>query len=200
MTGSISRPEGGMRMDQTLFSQIVAALWFKELSPAYTVWAVLDGARDKRVFSAVVATYTDNCCLYGGDLPSDLKLAAPYLVALDPEDRTTHYILRRAWGNNWGIFLRSTASMETLRRHLKKFLVVRDHKGRRLLFRYYDPRVLRVYLPTCWPAELEMVFGPVKAYVVEGADSGRAIQYRLSDTGLVEKAVNLETPPVAKAA
>jgi len=184
---------------QTLLPQIVEALWFKELSRAYRVWAVLDGARDKRVYSAVVGCYTDNCCLYSGDLPSDLKLAAPYLVSLDPEDRTTRYILRHAWGNNWGIFLRSTSSMEKLRRHLKSFLVVKDPRGRRLLFRYYDPRVLRVYLPTCWPNELEQVFGPVKAYMVEGAEAGTVIQYRLGDKGLVEKEVRLKAPPAAKA-
>lgn len=186
-------------MAQTPLPQILEALWFKDLSRAYRVWAVLDGARDNRVYSAVVACYTDNCCLYSGDLPSELKLAAPYLVSLDPEDRTTQYILKRAWGNNWGIFLRSTSNMETLRRHLKKLLVVKDHKGRRLLFRYYDPRVLRVYLPTCWPAELETVFGPVKAYLVEGAESGTVIQYRLDDGRLVEKVVKLEAPSEAKA-
>jgi hypothetical protein len=187
-------------MAQLPLSQILEALWFKELSPAYRVWAVLDGARDKRVYSAVVGCYTDNCCLYSGDLPSDLKLAAPYLVSLDPEDHTTRYILKHAWGNNWGIFLRSTSSMETLRRHLKKLLVVKDQRGRRLIFRYYDPRVLRVYLPTCWPAELEEVFGPVKAYLVEGAESETVIQYRLDGKGLVEKVVRLEAPTQAMVA
>ena len=179
-------------MAQTLLPQIIEALWFKDLSRAYRVWAVLDGARDKRVYSAVVGCYTDNCCLYSGDLPSELKLAAPYLVSLDPEDRTTRYILRHAWGNSWGIFFRSTASMETLRLHLKSLLIVKDHTGRRLLFRYYDPRVLRVYLPTCWPNELETVFGPVKAYMVEGGESGTVIQYRLRDAGLAEKMVRLD--------
>jgi hypothetical protein len=186
-------------MAQALLPQILEALWSKDLSRAYRVWAVLDGGRDKRVYSAVVGCYTDNCCLYGGDLPSDLKLAAPYLVSLDPEDSTTQYILKRAWGNNWGIFLRSTSSMEKLRRHLKKLLMVKDQKGRRLLFRYYDPRVLRVYLPTCWPTELETVFGPVKAYLVEGAESGTVIQYRVDDKGLVERVSRLETPPAAEA-
>jgi len=186
-------------MAQTLLPQIIEALWFKDLSRAYRVWAVLDGARDKRVYSAVVGCYTDNCCLYSGDLPSELKLAAPYLVSLDPEDRTTRYILRHAWGNSWGIFLRSTSSMETLRRHLKKLLVVKDQRDRRLLFRYYDPRVLRVYLPTCWPNELETVFGPVKAYMVEGADSGTLIQYRVDERGLVEKVMRVEAAPDAKA-
>jgi hypothetical protein len=180
--------------------QIFEALWFKDLSRAYRVWAVLDGARDKRIYSAVVGCYTDNCCLYSGALPSELKLAAPYLVSLDPEDRTTQYILRRGWGNNWGIFLRSTSSMETLRRHLKGLLMVKDHEGRRLLFRYYDPRVLRVYLPTCWPAELETVFGPVKVYLVEGADSDSVIQYRVDDGRLLAKVVRLEGPPGARTA
>jgi hypothetical protein len=186
-------------MAQLPLSQILEALWFKDLSPAYRVWTVLDGACDKRVYSAVVGCYMENCCLYSGDLPSDLKLAAPYLVSLDPEDRTTQYILKRGWGNSWGIFLRSTSSMEALRRHLKGLLMVRDYKGRRLLFRYYDPRVLRVYLPTCWPNELEQVFGPVKAYLVEGADSGTVIQYRVDEKGLVERAVKLEVAPKAQA-
>jgi hypothetical protein len=185
-------------MAETPLSQIIEVLWSKDLSPAYSVWAVLDGARDKRVYSALVATYAENCCLYSGDLPSDLKFAAPYLLSLDPEDRTTQYILKRAWGNNWGIFLRSKAAMETLRRHLKKFLVVKDHKGRRLLFRYYDPRVLRVYLPTCRPGELETIFGPVKAYLAEGAESGTVIQYRVDEGRLLEKAVKVEAAPKAK--
>ena len=34
-------------------------------------------------------------------------------------------------------------------------------------FRYYDPRVLRVYLPTCNARELQTVFGPVLRYLVE---------------------------------
>jgi hypothetical protein len=186
-------------MTQIPLAQIVEALWSKDLSRAYRVWAVLDGARDKRVYSAVVACYTDHCCLYSGDLPSDLKLVAPYLISLDPEDRTTQYILKRAWGNSWGIFLRSTSGMETLRRHLKGLLTARDPQGRRLLFRYYDPRVLRLFLPACWPAELDRVFGPVKAFVVEGAESGFAIQYRNDDGRLVEKVVKLVVPAAVMA-
>lgn len=185
---------------QALFPQILDALWSSDLSRAYKVWAVLDGARDKHIYSAVVGCYTDNCCLYSGDLPSDLKFAAPYLIALDPEDHTTRYLLKHAWGNSWGIFLRSTSGMETLRRHLKKLLVVKDQRDRRLLFRYYDPRVLRVYLPTCWANELEAVFGPVKAYMVEGGESGTVIQYRFDDRGLVEKVIRFEAAPEVKAA
>jgi uncharacterized protein DUF4123 len=37
-------------------------------------------------------------------------------------------------------------------------------------FRYYDPRVLRVFLPTCNTQELAAVFGPVKSFVLEDDD------------------------------
>ncbi len=37
-----------------------------------------------------------------------------------------------------------------------------------LVFRYYDPRVLRVYLPTCSPAEFARFFGPISAGELAG--------------------------------
>ena len=46
--------------------------------------------------------------------------------------------------------------------------------GERVYFRFYDPRVLRVYLPTCSSSELKGVFGPVGRFVVEGPE-GQAL-------------------------
>jgi len=57
-----------------------------------------------------------------------------------------------------------------MRRHLRRFLIVRAPDGKRLYFRYYDPRVLSVYLPTCNAAELQYIFGPVRQFVCEGPD------------------------------
>jgi hypothetical protein len=65
-----------------------------------------------------------------------------------------------------------------LRRHLREFLRVRDEAGKRLIFRYYDPRILRVYLPTCWPAELNTFFGPISAFITEGESSGEILEFR----------------------
>jgi hypothetical protein len=66
---------------------------------------------------------------------------------------------------------------------------VRSQSGQRMIFRYYDPRVLRVYLPTCWPAELETFFGPVSAYLAEGEDGREIIEFRNAGNGLVQSAV-----------
>ncbi|MCF6345803.1 MAG: DUF4123 domain-containing protein [Thiomicrorhabdus sp.] len=36
-----------------------------------------------------------------------------------------------------------------------------------LYSRYYDPRVFTRFLPSCQPNQLQTIFGPVKAYLVE---------------------------------
>jgi hypothetical protein len=84
--------------------------------------------------------------------------------------------------------------MKNLRRHLRSFLRVTDEAGRRLIFRYYDPRVLRVYLPTCWPSELRDVFGPIDCFLMEGEDPMVLLNYRLAGSKLVERKVRLDGP------
>lgn len=61
------------------------------------------------------------------------------------------------------------------RLHFKKRLRVQTEAGRQPAFRYYDPRVLNIYLPTCTGQELRTFFGPVTRLLAEGAysvDSG----------------------------
>ena len=123
---------------------------------------IADGARDKRIFGAVDATYVQKCCLYAGDLPWQLQMAAPYLVEMRQGDRYTQTVVDQGWGQAWGVFFRSEADLKTLRRHLRGFLRVRGPKGQRLIFRYYDPRIFKVYLPNCNAGELQKFFGPVR--------------------------------------
>jgi hypothetical protein len=89
----------------------------------------------------------------------------------------TRRLLRSAWGNSWGIFFVSGAPMDSLRRHLRTFLRVADQRGRRLIFRYYDPRVMRVYLPTCLPDELRAVFGPIRCYLMESSGGDELLRF-----------------------
>ena len=122
----------------------------------------------------------EHYCLYSGPLSTALEAAAPYLVQLDHNDADTRRFLEHAWGNCWGVFLKCGAHANTLRHHLRKFLVVRDPEGRRLVFRYYDPRVLRIYLPTCTPEELGLFFGPIECIWLEGEDACDGVfAYRL---------------------
>jgi hypothetical protein len=160
--------------------RVFEALWPSSAPQWHKVCAVLDSARDPKIFGAVETCRLDKCCLYAGNIPWLLQKAAPYLVVLEPEDRFTRFLIEEGWGNSWGIFLRTDAGMLQVRRHLRTLLRVKDESGRKLLFRWYDPRVLRRYLPTCLPAELEAVFGPVETFLLESEDPGTMLQFRVA--------------------
>ena len=98
------------------------------------------------------------------------------------DDPFTEWILNSGWGKSWGIFVQSEASLSELQRHFRKFLMVYDEDGNPLYFRFYDPRVLRVYLPTCNAGEIKTVFGPVGSYVLEDEDPSVFLRF-LSDNG-----------------
>lgn len=151
------------------------------------VWMIVDAARDPRIYPMLVASYMEYSCLYSGTLAPAVERAAPFLVQLEFENSYTRRLLERAWGNSWGIILKCDSSLSTLRRHLRQFLMVRDPRGQQLLFRYYDPRVLRVYLPTCNREELRQVFGPVECFYVEDRNPGELWEFRREE-GLLRTA------------
>lgn len=153
------------------------------------VYMILDGARDHRIYSDLVNSHFIYSCLYSGDLAYELERAAPHLVQLEFEDKATRALIERAWGNSWGIFLKSGTRMERLRRHLRTFLTVRSWRGERMLFRYYDPRVLRVYLPTCTSDELQRVFGPTEHFWMENEMHDSLVRFDFARGKLVQEAV-----------
>jgi len=155
------------------------ALWPAAVQGKYRLWAVLDAARDRRIFPALDLLDRDYCCLYAGKLHPRLARAAPYLVRLEPGDRFSDFLIAEGLGRNWGTFLRTRTSFDLLRKHLRTFLRVKDEKGRKMIFRWYDPRVFRVYLPTCTAQELRTVFGPVDQYLVDRADGQGLIEFSL---------------------
>lgn len=183
-------------MNATVVDHAIAALWPPGAASSATVWAILDGARDERIYPALQASRLDHISLYAGKLPDALKRAAPYLVELAAGYKFTRPLLEMGWGKSWGIFLR-TRDPQNLRHHLRGLLRVQDEAGRRMVFRYYDPRVLRAYLPTCEVAELKTVFGPISSYITE-ADHGRSlVEFMFDGHKLTERRTELEQTALA---
>ena len=148
------------------------------------IWMIVDGARDPGIVTLLRDCHMEHYCLYSGTLSAALAAAAPYLVQLDHNDPDTQRFLTHAWGNCWGVFLKCATHASALRRHLREFLVVSDPDGKRLIFRYYDPRVLRIYLPTCTPEELNRFFGPMECIWMEGDDASDGLQEYRADQKL----------------
>ena len=151
--------------------QILQALWPQGAKSIPGVWAILDCARDQQIYRARLDSRLEFRCLYSGKLPRDLELVAPQLVELFPDNRLTTQWLDQGWGQSWGVLLK-IADPSNLRHHLRKLLTVRDEQGRKLLFRYYDPRVLRAFLPAADAGQCKALFGPIAHWFTEDDHDG----------------------------
>jgi hypothetical protein len=156
-------------------------------------WMIVDCARDqRRIFRFLLGCHLEYSCLYSGPLAPALEMAAPYLLQLEYDNEDTRRLIELSWGNSWGVFLKSGTSLNKLRRHLREFLIVRGPQGQRMAFRYYDPRVLRAYLPTCNSGELRTVFGPIESFwTEEQKDVEHMLEFRFAGGKLVGKTVSL---------
>jgi hypothetical protein len=139
------------------------------------VHAVLDAARDPRVLECIEDAVDPHRSLFEGIEGRALDDVAPYLVQLDPNSPLLDVLLSEGWGNAWGIFLAGSAELEDVRRHLRRFLMVDDEAlGRRLYFRFYDPRAHRDFLPVAAAWQRDSLLAIFDLLVLE-ADDGEAL-------------------------
>jgi len=174
---------------------VVAMLWPDGDKSRFGVWALLDCARDPKIYLALLESRLEFRCLYSGRLPRALEMVAPHLVELLPGHRLTHRLLDEGWGRAWGVFLKID-DPSNLRHHLRKFLKVQDEDGRRMLFRYYDPRVLRAYLSTCTAEELRTVYGPIRSWCTESEDEAALLEFAFESGTLKQRSMRLPGPAV----
>jgi hypothetical protein len=156
------------------------------------LFALVDAARDPRG----VLTFLQTCkeeyqSLYEGPQGEQLAAAAPYLVRLPPESPALGALVQQGWGNSWGVYLSCGQSFPEVRKHLRRFLLVKLETGQEVYFRFYDPRVLRVFLPTCTPPQATEFFGPVSRYLVEAEDPTTLLTLTRSSRGTLRTDVTV---------
>ena len=177
---------------------VINTIWrdVEEAEEDCNAFAILDGARAPGIHDHMLKSDIKQRCLYSGEIPEALAEVAPYLVQLDRDDPATRLLIHNCWGKSWGIFFTSTAYLEGLHRHFRRFLKVRDEDYKSLYFRYYDPRVLRTYLPTCDRSELLFVFGPVRSFFVEDEDPDNLLEFTIKDEKFITYRRPVVPPPV----
>ncbi|MBI1791635.1 MAG: DUF4123 domain-containing protein [Acidobacteria bacterium] len=122
------------------------------------LYALLDAARDPRVLELLRERDDEHQSLYEGEESEALAEAAPYLVRLPKRSRLLEALVKECWGKSWGVYLTSAAPFAEVRKHFRHFLMVKTEDGKDYYFRFYDPRVLRVFLPVCTKEEVEQFF------------------------------------------
>jgi hypothetical protein len=188
-----------MAMDQNKPETIERAKHYlgEETRQAHAaLFAILDGARADAISVKLQEPEIECVSLYKGEPEERLAGVAPYLVRLEPDGELFAWAMEEGWGDNWGVFLTSAAGLEDLRQHFRRFLMVNDDEGGRFYFRFYDPRVLRVYLPTCTAKEIRLFFGPAMGYLMESEDGEQLLRFCVREgQGMLESISLLEAEP-----
>ncbi len=155
-----------------------------------SLFLVIDAAADPEVAEQLRAAQGVMVqSLYEGSGAQELAPWAPYLVSLSAQPQLVSEFLGKGWGKGWMTFCTVDAPFGELRRHLRRFLMVQLEGGPQAYFRFYDPRVLRDFLPTATYPELLQFFGPIQEWLMEGASPGTLLRSRCSAEGLATVAV-----------
>ena len=131
---------------------------------------------------------TNFVSLYKINQGEDLSSVAPYLFKCDKT--VLDFYRTHGRGQSWGIMINSSLSIELLQKHFRQFLMIKNEEGKQLYFRYYDPRVLRVFLPTCNMEQLVMFFGNISSFLIEDENPDFTLIFRLIDNRLEIQKIN----------
>jgi hypothetical protein len=140
-----------------------------------SMYAIVDTAQDSLLYGKIRFSPGLKKCLFvsnvhysGTHLSKELAAVAPYLIAFDPDDPFFIELLQTGWGKNWFVFILSNTDFEIIAKHCSENLLAQTSDGRILQFRYYDPRILRIYIPTCTVEESTLFFGPMQHFCLSG--------------------------------
>ena len=149
------------------------------------LYGIIDGASVPEFLELAEQSPGQHACLFAGTLAPEVEKVAPHLVELVPNSELAGRWWRKGWGEHWGIMVHIPAkwSFDDVRRWFRTFLRVQLPDGRYVLFRYYDPRVLRKYLPTCTAEETAAIFGPVTAYFTEDENVFGILRFTIKEDG-----------------
>jgi len=162
-------------------NNIGRTLWATKKETDGNIYGIIDTATSPLIYPKLAESNNRNACLLVGEQAQKLAAVAPYLVQLGENDPLSQWLFNQGWGKSWCIFAESTAPFVQLRNHFRSFYRVTDDMGKQLFFRYFDPRVLRVFFPTCDPQQLCNMFGPVHRYALEAEAGNELIEYTITN-------------------
>lgn len=143
----------------------------------HSLFILLDSARiEQNLFDAKQLNLGFKS-LYNSNIEPTHSDVAPYLFTFSDNQPFRSWFFENGWGNAWGVIVSTKVSFEDCWKHFRKFLLVKTEDGQELYFRFYDPRVLKIFLPTCDGKQIMEFFGPVDKFIVEGETKEEAIEF-----------------------
>lgn len=155
-------------------------------SSDYTYYIVIDAAIDSEILDkAKELLKEDNhvCLCTEQDIESGA--GEPYLFKLDNES-FLKFIFEKYKISDFGIIaeFKAETDFDVVVNHFRSLIKVRNHEGQLFYFRFYDPEVLRVFLPLCDKEQSEEFFDQVQAYYLSNETGSELLCFRKENHGL----------------
>ena len=113
--------------------------------PAMKTYAILDAAKMSYLLTAKIeASDLKYQSLFQGKSQEELKEVAPYLVELEQNNKFTESLftgpdgVNGLWDKNLGIYIRSRADFDDIRKHFRKFTKLQNENGKWYYFNLSD--------------------------------------------------------------
>lgn len=110
---------------------------------------------------------------------AELADCGPVLTAVEPNSALAKTFTEE-WQEKAGIWLESDADEATLLAHLRSLIHVRLEGDVSVFFRYYDPRITRLWLEDLTAAERDRLMGPVRLIRLPNGEGGTLLLKRES--------------------
>lgn len=169
-----NEPQTERVVPSMLHSESATRMTLTQAAANGRLYAVLDACDAPQIPPKMIELGDDQAVsLYLGMAEEEYWGFAPYLARMDVP--MLEWIETRLAGEPWGVFIEAQEDLNAVRKHLHHFLIVNDPQDEEMYFRFYDPRVLRKYLPTCTPRELRQFFGTLDAFLVPDSENPNAV-------------------------
>jgi hypothetical protein len=163
----------------------------RDRAPGERIYAIIDAARDPHLARSGFEQFElERYSLFPTRTSPQMAAVAPYLVPVPfapkyPFAESGFFDLWASrFGGSAGVLLGSAAELRDVWEHLQDAFLVTDEAGSEFYFRYYDPRVLRAFLPSLEGAEARQFFGPVRRFYVEADGGAGLLVARATDAGV----------------
>lgn len=148
-----------------------------------TLYALVDAARSDQVLPKLASGQCNYQSLFVGTEKEPLFSAGPFILSPSKDRSLFEWFATEAWGKSMVLFFTSQAPYDQLLHHLQSLLKVITEEDDELFFRYYDPRVLRNYLPNCDTASSWRFMGPITRLMVEAEEGERLLCWKRETLG-----------------
>lgn len=161
------------------------------------LYAIVDAAQASQTILSLLNNpaqrYTQKAALFEGERAQELASVTPYLIQLShAEQALLSQLIEHGWQQNWAIYFNYPNGFDNALNKLRRNLPVKakDEIG---LFRFYDPRVFRRYVPSFDSRQLREFFGAISQFWVPPETtepSHGLLGYRLVDQQLEIQQIN----------